>query len=123
MEREKFPGKFVRSIKSFRRRGHECRNGSAKPRNGEWRADFRKNYPRTLFPLDGSAFAGDEDGSRRGDTELFRVVAFVVGDANAAARIDVEKGIADGDVHKGFDIGEGDGFLVDFDTEFVAEVV
>src|SRR5882672_7212151 len=84
---------------------------------------FRKHYPRTLFSLDGSAFAGDEDGSLRHDVEFFRVAALVVGDANAAARIDVEKGLADGNVHEGLDVGERDELFVDLDTDLVAEVV
>src|ERR1700674_1244584 len=105
------------------RRGQECRNGSAKPRNGAWRANFRKNYLRMLFSFDGSAFAGDEDGCWRCDVEFFRVIAFVDGDADSAAGIDVEKQIADGDVHEGLDVGERDELFVDLDTDFVAEVV
>src|SRR6266403_4467822 len=84
---------------------------------------FRKHYPRTLFSLDGSAFAGDEDGSRRCDIEFFRVVALVAGDADAATGIDVEQRIADRDVHEGFDMGERDELFVDLDTDSVAEVV
>src|SRR6266403_2573942 len=84
---------------------------------------FIKHYPRTLFSLDESAFAGDEDGSRRRDIEFSRVVALVVGDADAATGIDVEQRIADGDVHKGLDVGERDELFVDLDTDFVAEVV
>ena len=84
---------------------------------------FRKHYPRTLFSLDGSAFAGDEDGCRRRDVEFFRVTALIVGDTNAAAGIDVEKRIADGDVHEGLDVGERDELFVDLQTDFVAEAV
>src|SRR6266436_1007349 len=98
-----------------------CERKNRETMSGE--LNFRQNYLRTLFSLDGRAFAGDEDGSRRRDFEFFRIVAFIVGDADASARIDVEKGVADRDVHEGLDVGERDKLFVDLDTDFVAEVV
>src|SRR6267154_2249091 len=76
-----------------------------------------------LLILDRSAFARNEDSAGRLDVELLRVVALVDGDADAAARIDEQKRIADGDIHESFHVREGHRFLVDFDPEFVAEVV
>src|SRR6266850_1540700 len=76
-----------------------------------------------LFSLEGSAFAGDEDGSWRDDAELFRVIAFIVSDADAAAGIDVEKRIANGYVHERLRVRERDGLLVNLDTDLVAKVV
>src|SRR5438128_10580986 len=58
-----------------------------------------------LLVFERCAFAGNEDCSRRFDGEFFRVIALVDGDADAAARILIEKGFADGNVHEGF--GEG----------------
>ena len=58
-----------------------------------------------LLSLDGGAFAGDEDGAGRRDIEFFRIAALVEGDANASARVDVEQGIADRDVHESLDVG------------------
>ena len=76
-----------------------------------------------LLSLDGGAFAGDEDGAGRRDIEFFRIAALVEGDANASARVDVEQGIADRDVHESFDVGQGHGFLVDLEHNPVASVV
>src|SRR5437899_11483270 len=60
---------------------------------------FRRR--RTLWRLlvfEGSAFAGNEDCSRRFDGEFFRVIALVDGDADAAERILIKKVLADGNV-------------------------
>src|SRR6266481_4127550 len=73
--------------------------------------------------LERSAFARNEDSAGRLDVELLRVVALVDGDANVAARIDEQKQIADGDIHESFHVREGHRFPVDFDPEFVAQIV
>src|SRR6266513_1239583 len=73
--------------------------------------------------LERSAFERNEESAGRLDVELLRVVALVDGNADAAARIDEQKRIAHGDIHESFHVREGHRFLVDFDPEFVAEVV
>src|SRR6266699_1267911 len=73
--------------------------------------------------LERSAFERNEDSAGRLDVELLRVVALVDGHADAAARIDEQKRIAHGGIHESFHVREGHRFLVDFDPEFVAEVV
>src|ERR1700687_1707639 len=73
--------------------------------------------------LERSAFARNEDSAGRLDVDLLRVVALVDGNADAAARIDEQKRIADGDIHESFHVREGHRFLVDLDPEFIAEVV
>jgi len=76
-----------------------------------------------LLSFEECAFARNEDCSRRSDTELLRVIALVDGDADAVARIDEQKGIADGDIHKSFHVGQHHRFLVDLELYRIAEVV
>src|SRR5258707_6217621 len=94
---------------------------SAKP----WRTNMPVRLRMTTYLpfLERSAFARNEDSAGRLDVELLRVVALVDGNADATARIEEQKRIADGDIHESFHIREGHRFLVDFDPEFVAEVV
>src|SRR6266576_1223625 len=73
--------------------------------------------------LERSAFARNEDSAGSLDVELLRVIALVDGNADAAARIDEQKRIADGDIHESFHVREGHRFFLDRDPEFVAEVV
>src|SRR5712691_7591036 len=77
----------------------------------------------SLLSLDGGAFAGDGDRAGRRDAEFSRVIALAEGDANASARVDVEQGIANRDVHESFDVGQGHGFPVDLEHDLVASVV
>src|SRR6202158_1599190 len=73
--------------------------------------------------LERGALARNEDSAGRLDVELLRVVALVDGNADAAARIDEQKRIADRDIHESLHVRQGHRFLVDFDPEFVAEIV
>src|ERR1700682_2034617 len=73
--------------------------------------------------LERGALARNEDSAGRLDVELLRVVALVDGNADAAARINEQKRIADRDIHESLHVRQGHRFLVDFDPEFVAEVV
>jgi len=73
--------------------------------------------------FEGGAFAGNEDCSGRFDGEFFRVIALVNGDGDAAARILIEKGFADGNVHKGFAEGQDECFAVELKANFVADGV
>src|SRR5262249_44882152 len=82
---------------------------------------FRGLFPS--FPLDRKAFAGDEDRGGRRDVEDFRVVALIDADANAAARVDIQKGFTDGDFHERLDVREGDRLLVELYEDFVAEAI
>src|SRR5438105_6104637 len=72
---------------------------------------------------EGEAFAGDEDGGGGRDTELFGVIALIHGDADSAAGVHVEQRRADRDFHEGLDVGQGDGFFVEEQRDFVAEAV
>src|SRR5207248_11333509 len=72
---------------------------------------------------EGEAFAGDEDGGGGRDTELFGVIALIHGDADSAAGVHVEQRLADRDFHEGLDVGQGDGFFVEEQRDFVAEAV
>src|SRR5436309_2901858 len=76
-----------------------------------------------LLSFEECAFARNEDCSRRSDAELLRVIALVDGDTDAVARIDEQKGIADGDIHKSFHVGQHHRFLVDLELYRIAEVV
>lgn len=71
----------------------------------------------------GGVFGGDVDGAGDFGVEFFGVVALVHGDAYASAGVDVEQGVADRDVHKGFAEGQGYGLFVDLDGDFVANDV
>src|SRR5215813_11415965 len=72
---------------------------------------------------DRSVLRRDVDGAGDFDVEFFGVVALVDGNADAAARIDVEERVADGDVHEGFAVRQGNGLFVDLDGDFVADDV
>jgi len=69
------------------------------------------------------AFAGNENCSGRLDRELFGIVTLIDGDADAAARILIEKRIADGNVHKRFAEGKDQHFAVELKADSVADGV
>ncbi len=74
-----------------------------------------------MLVLEGGAFAWKEDFARRVDAEFFRVTALIDGDANAAARILIEKRIADGHVHEGFAERKDEGFAIELEADLVAD--
>src|SRR5262249_44743078 len=63
---------------------------------------------------------GNKDCSGQLDIELFRVVALIDCDAHAASRVDVEKGVTDGDIHERLCEGHGHGFLIQLDRHLVS---
>src|SRR6266705_2751748 len=73
------------------------------------------------------AFAQNEERRGRLDAELLCVVAFVDGDADTAARIDVQERLTDGHVHEGFCVREQKRLFIDLQwhlfAEFVAELL
>src|SRR5467141_590254 len=85
---------------------------SAKP----WRINMPVRLRMTTYLpfLERSAFARNEDGAGRLEVELLRVVALVDGNADAGARIDKQKRIADRDIHESLHVRQGHRFLVDF---------
>src|ERR1700761_9847542 len=64
---------------------------------------------RSLFWLEkpGSAFASNKNLCGRCNFKFPGVVALIDGDAHASARVDIQKGFADGHVHKIFSIRYG----------------
>src|SRR5215470_1257270 len=76
-----------------------------------------------VFLGERGAFARNEDGCGRLDIELLRVIALIDGDADAAARILVEKRIADGHVHERFAERQDKRFAVELDADLVSEDV
>src|SRR5215468_6062460 len=72
---------------------------------------------------DREALARNEDGCGRVNTEFLGVVALVDSDADAAARIGVEQGIADGNIHESSAKSQHERFSVKLKTYFVAQVV
>src|SRR6266481_8520710 len=87
------------------------------------RTSFASGVRADLLFFERGALARNEDGAGRLDVELLRVVALVDGNADAVARIDEQQRIADGRIHESFHIRQSHRFLVDFDPEFVAQVV
>src|SRR6267143_6365791 len=73
--------------------------------------------------LDRRGFPRNEYRGRWGDSELFRIIAFVVGDADSSPRINVQKRVSHWDIHKGFDVRNADRFFVNLQVHFVAEGV
>src|SRR5271156_1911139 len=76
-----------------------------------------------FYGFDGGVFGRDEDGAWDFHVEFFGVVALVDGYADAASRVDVEKGVAYRDVHEGLAVREGYGLFVDLDWDSVAHYV
>src|SRR5580692_3023188 len=102
--------------KGYREKGKSWREEVM--RSGGW--SYRS---LALHGRDRSVFAGDEDGARDLYVEFFGVVALVYGDAYAASGVDVQEGVAHGNVHEGLAIGEGYGLLVDLEGDSVADYV
>src|SRR5580693_7800367 len=90
-----------------------------------WRRELTRWSYRSLalHRRNRGVFAGDENGARDFYVEFFGVVALVYGDADAASGVDVEEGVAYGNVHEGFAIAQGYELLVDLDGDFVADYV
>src|SRR3977135_3153072 len=77
---------------------------------------------KLLFPEWG-AFARNENGAGGLDIELLRVVPLVDGNADAIARIDEQKRIADRDIHESFLLKQSTRPLVTPLPEFIPDVV
>src|SRR5579871_6074081 len=86
-------------------------------------AAVRSGKRRRMLVLEGGAFAGKENFAGRVDAKFFRVVALIDSDADAAARILIEKRIADGHVHEGFAERKDEGFAVELEADLVADGV
>src|SRR5712691_2743388 len=67
--------------------------------------------------------AGDEDGGGRPDAVGSREIALVESEAHLTAGVHIEEGPANGDVHKGLDVGRGEGLVVEAKGEGVTESV
>src|SRR5215467_5931739 len=74
---------------------------------------FRR--PRYLF--------GNENRGGRLDARFLRVAAPVNRDCDAPARVDVQKGLANGDVHERFDKGQRDRLFVELERNLIADDV